>query len=248
LEFVVQELLYNNRRSSDPKDHPNTGHVSLVFERSDGSVIRFKRSILMSGQHKGTSTYTSRYELDQEVVSMDAFMQKLLSVGINTRARNFLVFQVCGRSAEAHDAVLKTRAQDPQFASRLLNNYNRVLSAQGDIEKVAQMTPLELTKFFELISGSDALEPEYTKQQEEMLETEKRLDVLHAKSKGILSRKKRMKEAKDEAERYQRKKHERVCLGLHSIFQTKFMPQCMPFSMHLEHGVAQASFTFLCAI
>lgn len=81
---------------------------------------------------------------------------------------------------------------------------------QGDIEKVAQKSPIELTKFFELISGSDALEPDYNSLQEEMQQTEKKLDALHVKSRLITSRKKRMKEAKDEAETYQQKKHDRV--------------------------------------
>jgi structural maintenance of chromosome 1 len=81
---------------------------------------------------------------------------------------------------------------------------------QGDIEKVAQKSPIELTQFFELISGSDALEPEYNQLQEEMQQTEKKLDALHVKSRAIVSRKKRMKEAKDEAERYQQKKQDMV--------------------------------------
>ena len=63
---------------------------------------------------------------------------------------------------------------------------------QGDIEKVAQKSPIELTKFFELISGSDALEPDYNSLQEEMQQTEKKLDALHVKSRLITSRKKRI--------------------------------------------------------
>lgn len=82
---------------------------------------------------------------------------------------------------------------------------------QGDIEKVAQKNPIELTQFFELISGSDALQPEYNRLQEEMEQTEKKLDSLHVKSRAVTSKKKRMKEAKDEAERYQQKKQGRVC-------------------------------------
>lgn len=92
--FWLQELLYSNRHSENQADHPSSGSVSLVFETSDGTVLRFKRAIVKTGSADNPS-YSSRYCLDEQAISMDAFMQKLLSVGINTRARNFLVFQVC---------------------------------------------------------------------------------------------------------------------------------------------------------
>lgn len=91
--FVLQELLYCNRRSEDPFDHPTQGHVSLVFQKPDGAHINFSRLIVMSGSSEH-STFSSRYSINDHVVSMDVFIQELLAVGINTRARNFLVFQV----------------------------------------------------------------------------------------------------------------------------------------------------------
>lgn len=92
--FGMQELLYTNRNSENQVDHPSSGSVSLVFEKRDGTVLRFKRAIIKTGSADNPS-YSSRYFLDEKATSMDGFMQKLLSVGINTRARNFLVFQVC---------------------------------------------------------------------------------------------------------------------------------------------------------
>jgi structural maintenance of chromosome 1 len=89
----VQELLYTNRNSESQVNHPSSGSVALVFQKSDGTVLRFKRAIIKTGSLDNPS-YSSRYSLDDQPTSMEAFMQKLLSVGINTRARNFLVFQV----------------------------------------------------------------------------------------------------------------------------------------------------------
>lgn len=91
---MLQELLYSNRNSENDIDHPSSGSVSLVFENSDGIVTRFKRAIVKTGSADNPS-YSSRYYLDEQATSMEGFMQKLLSIGINTRARNFLVFQVC---------------------------------------------------------------------------------------------------------------------------------------------------------
>jgi chromosome segregation ATPase len=90
--FDLQELLYSNR-NTEQVDQPSSGSVTLVFEKSDGEIIRFKREIVKTGSAENPS-YSSRYSLEDKTVSMEAFMQKLLSVGINTRARNFLVFQV----------------------------------------------------------------------------------------------------------------------------------------------------------
>lgn len=89
----MQELLYCNRRSEDPADNPTHGHVSLVFQKRCGTTVKFTRAITVSGSD--SATFSSRYSIDTQTVSADAFMQELLSVGINTRARNFLVFQVC---------------------------------------------------------------------------------------------------------------------------------------------------------
>ena len=90
----MQELLYTNSNSESQVDHPSRGSVTLVFQKSNGTIIRFQRAIVKTGSEENPS-YSSRYSLDDHTTSLDGFMQKLLSVGINSRARNFLVFQVC---------------------------------------------------------------------------------------------------------------------------------------------------------
>lgn len=89
----VQEFLYCNKLSDDPSDHPDTGHVSLVFEHADGAVVHFTRAIVASGRDAAL-TYASRYTVAERTVTADAFAKHLLDLGINARAKNFLVFQV----------------------------------------------------------------------------------------------------------------------------------------------------------
>eukprot|EP00892_Ulva_mutabilis_P002473 jgi/Ulvmu1/12226/UM086_0016.1 len=92
LRASLKELLYSNRRSDMPADHPNDGRVSLVFQKQDGSTTKFTRAIVASGSAENV-TFSSRYSIGAQNVSMEGFIQELLAVGINTRARNFLVFQ-----------------------------------------------------------------------------------------------------------------------------------------------------------
>jgi hypothetical protein len=95
----LQELLYCNQRSDDPSDHPDSGHVSLVFERTDNTVLHFTRAIVGSGTGE-KRVYSSRYSIGNQTVSQTIFAKNLLALGINVKARNFLVFQVCSLSFE----------------------------------------------------------------------------------------------------------------------------------------------------
>jgi hypothetical protein len=79
--------------SDFPGDHPTSGRVTLVFEDKGGSITRFTRAIVESGAGD-SATYASRYQVGERIVTMDGFMEELLKIGINTKARNFLVFQV----------------------------------------------------------------------------------------------------------------------------------------------------------
>ena len=89
----VQELLYCNERSEDAADHPTTGRVSFVFEGPNGTDIRFTRAIVGSGSEE-IRKFSSKFDIDGEDVSRAEFSTRLLALGINTKARNFLVFQV----------------------------------------------------------------------------------------------------------------------------------------------------------
>jgi chromosome segregation ATPase len=97
----AQELLYCNQRSDHPSDHPDSGHVSLVFEHTDDTVLHFTRAIVGSGNDE-KKVYSSRYSIGKETVSAEIFTKRLLALGINVKARNFLVFQV--RSVSPYSA------------------------------------------------------------------------------------------------------------------------------------------------
>ena len=96
---LMQELLYKHTGSDDPADRPDTAHVALVFERADADqaaeqgTLKFTRAIVGSGEHD-KRTYSSQYHIDGRRVTMDDFTNQLRQLGINTKARNFLVFQV----------------------------------------------------------------------------------------------------------------------------------------------------------
>lgn len=77
-----------------------------------------------------------------------------------------------------------------------------LLVAQGDIEKVAQQSPVELAKFLELISGSQALEEDYTNLQVAVEHADLRNGNLYAKKRSLQAKKKLVREAKIEAEKY----------------------------------------------
>lgn len=68
--------------------------MSLVFENTDGSTMHLTRSIVGSGDSEHRS-YSSEYSIGKKRVSLEVFAAQLLELGINTKARNFLVFQVC---------------------------------------------------------------------------------------------------------------------------------------------------------
>jgi hypothetical protein len=68
---------------------------------------------------------------------------------------------------------------------------------------VAQQSKKDLAEFFELISGSGALRGIYDKLAEEVRAAESKTGMLFSKQKLLKARKRLVKEAKDEAEKYQ---------------------------------------------
>lgn len=92
LRLTLQELLFTNSQNKAAENHPTSGRVALVFEFPDKSQQRFARAIVPSSA--GSSTYVSKYHIDERTVTLDEFTKGLLKRGVNTKARNFLVFQV----------------------------------------------------------------------------------------------------------------------------------------------------------
>ena len=68
----------------------NRASVSAVFVNdADGTETIFTRSIIGS---------SSDHKINNEPVSSQEYLQKLDELGINVNAKNFLVFQVSGKS------------------------------------------------------------------------------------------------------------------------------------------------------
>lgn len=89
----MQELLYRDDHSDAPEDHPQQGRVSFVFEAPHDATLRFTRTIKASGE-EAKRTAKSLFDIDGRELSKADFAEQLLQLGINTKARNFLVFQV----------------------------------------------------------------------------------------------------------------------------------------------------------
>ena len=87
----LKDLLYDRGNG-----HATHGGVKLVYEQSDGQRIEFSRGIVPSRPTPDVH-YTSEYRLDGQVVTGEAYLQKLQSYGILVKARNFLVFQASPR-------------------------------------------------------------------------------------------------------------------------------------------------------
>ncbi|KAL2535788.1 Structural maintenance of chromosomes (SMC) family protein [Forsythia ovata] len=70
---------------SEKEQRGRKAHVMLVYQLADGSEISFTRSI--------TPASASEYRIGDRVVNWDEYNNRLKSLGILVKARNFLVFQ-----------------------------------------------------------------------------------------------------------------------------------------------------------
>lgn len=71
---------------SEKQQKGRRAFVRLVYERVDGSEIKFTRSITPAG--------ASEYRIGDRLVNSDEYNGELKNLGILVKARNFLVFQV----------------------------------------------------------------------------------------------------------------------------------------------------------
>ncbi|RYH22654.1 chromosome segregation protein SMC [archaeon] len=95
---------------------------------------------------------------------------------------------------------------------------------QGDIEAVASKSPLEITKLFEQICGSDALAAEYDTLLSQKDEAEQQTNFGMQKKKMFLAQNKEVKTQRDEANLFNQKQKaikdyqsELVCMQLHQV-------------------------------
>ena len=82
---------------------------------------------------------------------------------------------------------------------------------QGDVESVAQKSPMQLTDLIEHISGSSELKDQYNSCLRNKEDQEQERQRILNKRNSVVTERNRMKQQKDEAERYNRKKQQQVC-------------------------------------
>lgn len=106
------------------------------------------------------------------------------------------VFRVDGRvvTKEQYDAALR--------ALNILVKARNFLVFQGDVEAIAAKAPKDFTAMLEEISGSGELAKQYAATLEKKRAAEDNTLFTFQKKKGINAEKKRYKEQKDEAERF----------------------------------------------
>ena len=73
---------------------------------------------------------------------------------------------------------------------------------QGDIENIAHLSPMDLTRLFEHISGSEACRQEYEEAEAKVKESDEKSAFIFARKKQITQERKQKKEQKEEAEKH----------------------------------------------
>jgi structural maintenance of chromosome 1 len=111
-------------------------------------------------------------DADFPQVTWEVYDKHLKDIGVLTKARNFLVFQV--------------RASAAPFAAP------RHTVSQGDVESVASKSPKELTALLEQISGSEDFKEEYDELKQRKESAEENTIFSFQKKKGYAAEKKQV--------------------------------------------------------
>ena len=113
----LKDLVYRSgeTRNKDPVECL----VTAVYEQSDGSIIRFTRTVNANG--------TSDYRIGHKTVSFAAYLQVLEKESILVKARNFLVFQ---------GDVETIASQSPKDLTRLIEHISGSLDLKGEYERL----------------------------------------------------------------------------------------------------------------
>ena len=100
----------------------------------------------------------------------------------------------------------------------------RFLVFQGDVENIAGMKPIDLTKYFEKVSGSADFKDDYDEALKRKQESEENYIFHFQKKKGMAAEKRQVKEQQEEAIKYQQlqdqgrsKQMQQVLLNLYHL-------------------------------
>lgn len=109
----LKDLIYRGRRTNGNSDlsvdeleqDPNRAHVTAIYEKDDGEIVKFKRTISSSGN--------SEYRVNDVSVTSLNYSLVLKAENILIKARNFLVFQ---------GDVEQIASQSPTDLTKLIEN------------------------------------------------------------------------------------------------------------------------------
>ncbi|CAK0857256.1 unnamed protein product [Prorocentrum cordatum] len=141
------------------------------------------------------------------------------------------------KSGEARFFVCGQAVTQAEYLKRLeginiLSKVRNFLVFQGDVDATAQRQGKDLTAFFEQISGSEQLRPEYERLAAAKTKIEDNARFLFTKKRNAINEKKRVQQQKDEADEYRRLEGERC--GLQREF---YLFRLHGISQHLEEVV-----------
>ncbi|KAH3668887.1 hypothetical protein OGAPHI_002642 [Ogataea philodendri] len=158
----LKDLIYRGRilndeagGDEDKENDPTTAYVMAIYEKSNGDILKLKRSINETG--------ASEYKINNKTVSATQYAEVLKKENILIKARNFLVFQ---------GDVEKIASQSPDELTKLLET----ISGSIDYKKEYDMLMEEKDKAHDtsalLNSRKKTLREEFNQYKNQTLEIE----------------------------------------------------------------------------
>ncbi|ODN04441.1 Structural maintenance of chromosomes protein 1A [Orchesella cincta] len=160
--------------------------VSAVFrqinenERDEGQERKFSRVI------RGASC---DYVINDEVVSQQVYLEELGKLGINVKAKNFLVFQ-----GAVENVAMKTAKERTALLEEICGQFEIFDVLFVLVKNVHTIGPV--------ICRSGALKKEYETTKAGKLEMEQKIQVVHMKKKGVFAERREAKMEWEEAKRF----------------------------------------------
>lgn len=148
----LRELVYN--ADGRAESLRRRGAVMLVYAEDDGTERRFERVITGSG--------TSEYRINGAVQSRESYEETLRSLGVHTKARNFLVFQgdvesIAAKSPRDLTTLLEQVAGSDEFRKQ----YEEKRAAKEQAAK-------EVVEVFQRKKGMTTEKKQYAMQKREV--------------------------------------------------------------------------------
>lgn len=130
--------------------------------RSESLILIFYSIVLFPGN-------SSHYRINGITVTYARYVKELEKIGIVTKARNCLVFQVGWQYLKCFKWLICKIYGGGTFTTFIIQLVNPSAFPQGAVESIALKDPKERTKMFEQISQSIEFAADYEKKKEALL-------------------------------------------------------------------------------